>query len=201
MPRARGQIDTRKDEAIIEAATLLFGSKGLTVSMDEIARVAGVSKQTLYNRYASKIEIARAMAARRSEAISAPLMGEGEPVEVLEALALGLLEKLACNDAANTLRAAALASAEAPELGKAVYEAGPAEGRRKLAAWLEKQTRAGRLQVDDPVEAAEMFSGMVLGHGHLRGLLGLQGVDPARAKARARACAERFVRAFAPREG
>ena len=198
MPRALGQIDTRKDEAILEAATHLFGTKGLTVSMDEIARAAGVSKQTLYNRYASKIEIARAMAARRSEAISAPLLSEGEPAEVLEALALGLLEKLCCPETAHSMRAAALASAEAPELGRAVYEAGPAEGRRKLAEWLEKQTRAGKLSVPDPVQAAEMFSGMVLGHGHLRGLLGLQGVDPQIVKTRARACAERFVRAFAP---
>lgn len=198
MPRALGQIDTRKDEAILDAATQLFGSRGLAVSMDEIARLAGVSKQTLYNRYASKVEIARAVAARRSEAISAPLMREGEPVDVLEALALGLLEKLCCPDATNSLRAASLASAEVPELGRAVYEAGPAEGRRRLAEWLEKQAKAGKLAVDDAVQAAEMFSGMVLGHGHLRGLLGLQGFDPRAAKARARACAERFVRAYAP---
>lgn len=198
MPRALGQIDTRKDEAILEAAARLFASRGLSVSMDEIARSAGVSKQTLYNRYASKIEIARAVAARRSEAISAPLMRDGEPVDVLEALALGLLEKLCCPDATNSLRAASLASAEVPELGRAVYEAGPAEGRRRLAEWLEKQDRAGRLAIDDPVQAAEMFSGMVLGHGHLRGLLGLQAIDPKSAKARARACAERFLKAFAP---
>lgn len=198
MPRARGQIDTRKDEAILDAAAHLFGTRGLTVSMDEIARVAGVSKQTLYNRFSSKVEIARAVAARRSEAISAPLMSDGAPVEVLEALAVGLLEKLTCADSANSLRAASLASIDLPELGLAVYEAGPAEGRRKLAEWLTTQTKLGRLNVDDPVQAAEMFSGMVLGHGHLRALLGLQGVDPAKARERARACAERFVRAFAP---
>jgi len=198
MGRALGQIDTRKDEAILDAASQLFGSRGLAVPMDEIARVAGVSKQTLYNRYSSKVEIARAVAARRSEAISAPLMTDGQPVEVLAALAEGLLEKLTCPDAANSLRAASLASIEAPELGRAVYEAGPAEGRRKLAQWLTAQTGLGLLKVDDPVQAAEMFSGMVLGHGHLRGLLGLQGIDPATAKSRARECAERFVRAFAP---
>ncbi|MBX7248775.1 MAG: TetR/AcrR family transcriptional regulator [Caulobacteraceae bacterium] len=198
MPRALGQIDTRKDEAILEAASQLFGARGLSVSMDEIARQAGVSKQTLYNRYASKVEIARAVAARRSEAISAPLATDGSPVEVLEALALRLLEKLCCRDAANALRAAALASIEAPELGRAVYEAGAAESRRRLADWLAEQTRRGRLGVDDPAMAAEMFSGMVLGHGHLRGLLGLQGIAPDQAKVRARACAERFVRAFAP---
>jgi TetR/AcrR family transcriptional repressor of mexJK operon len=198
MPRALGQIDTRKDEAILDAAATLFATKGLSTSMDEIARVAGVSKQTLYNRFASKVEIAGAVAARRSEAISAPLLSEGAPVDVLERMALGLLEKLCCPIASNSMKAAALASAEAPELGRTVYERGPQEGRRRLAEWLRKQTDAGRLDVPDPDQAAEMFSGMVLGHGYLRGLLGLEGIDPARIKERARACAERFVRAFAP---
>lgn len=198
MPRARGQIDTRKDEAILEAANRLFAERGLSVSMDEIARQAGVSKQTLYNRFASKVDIARAMAARRSEVISAPLRQDGPPEQVLEAFALGLLEKLCSTDHASSLRAAIMAASDAPELGRAVYEAGPLEGRRRLAAWLEAQTRAGRLAVDDPDMAAEMFSGMVLGHGHLRAFFGLQAIDPARAAERARACAARFVRAFAP---
>ena len=198
MPRVAGQIDTRKDEAILDAAQALIAERGLVVSMDEIARRAGVSKQTLYNRFSSKVEIARAIAARRSAAIAAPLLQDGTPEEVLEALALALLNKLACSDVAMSFRAAALASAEAPDLGKAVYEAGPAEGRRRLAAWLEAQTKAGRLAVDDPVMAAEMYLGMVHGHGHLRGLLGLASIDKDGIAARARACARRFVRAFAP---
>jgi TetR/AcrR family transcriptional repressor of mexJK operon len=198
MARALGQIDIRKDEAILDAAARLFASRGLSVSMDEIARCAGVSKQTLYNRYRSKIEIASAVAAQRSEAISAPLLGDGPPEQVLEQLALGMLQKLVSPEHANALRAAALASTEAPELGRAVYDAGPAEGRRRLAEWLATQTRLGLLAVDDPVQAAEMFSGMVHGHGHLRSLLGLEGFAPDQAADRARACAARFVRAFAP---
>ncbi len=46
MARALGQIDTRKDEAILDAASRLFANRGLSVSMEEIARSAGVSKQT-----------------------------------------------------------------------------------------------------------------------------------------------------------
>ena len=198
MPRVRGQVDPRKDEAILEAAGRLFAERGLAVSMDEIARQAGVSKQTLYNRYTSKVEIARALAARRSEVISAPLRQDGPPEQVLEAFALGLLEKLGCAEHADALRAAAMAAVEVPELGQAVYEAGPGEGRRRLAAWLEDQTRAGLLAIDEPEQAAEMFSGMVLGHGHLRALLGLAPLPPEAARRRARACAARFVRAFAP---
>ena len=77
MPRVAGQIDERKSEAILEAAMALFAEKGGAASMEQIARRAGVSKQTLYNRYASKVEIGRAMAERRSEAITAPLRSGG----------------------------------------------------------------------------------------------------------------------------
>ena len=94
MARRRGQVDEKKSEAILDAAATLFADKGLAVSMDEIARVAGVSKQTVYNRFASKLEIARAMAGQRSDAIVAPLKTAGAPVEVLEALALLLLERI-----------------------------------------------------------------------------------------------------------
>ncbi|EHN76679.1 TetR family protein, partial [Streptomyces coelicoflavus ZG0656] len=54
MARRRGQVDEKKSEAILEAAATLFAEKGLSASMEEIARLAGVSKQTVYNRFASK---------------------------------------------------------------------------------------------------------------------------------------------------
>ena len=71
MPRAAGQIDPRKSEAILEAAATLFHELGGAVSMEAIARKAGVSKQTLYNRFASKTELAHALAERRSQGIDA----------------------------------------------------------------------------------------------------------------------------------
>ena len=62
MARRRGQVDERKSEAILDAAATLFADKGLQAKMDEIAKLAGVSKQTVYNRFASKLEIAQALA-------------------------------------------------------------------------------------------------------------------------------------------
>ena len=55
MARRQGQVDEKKSAAILDAATTLFADKGLAVTMDEIARLAGVSKQTVYNRFASKL--------------------------------------------------------------------------------------------------------------------------------------------------
>lgn len=197
MPRVAGQVDETKTEAILEAASALFMEKGALASMDEIARQAGVSRQTLYNRFPSKVEIGRALAARRSDAISAPLREGGDPETVLTALAAGMLHKLCGTAPGASMRGVVLMSPHAPELGQAIYEAGPAEGLRRIAAWLTEQDRLGLLSVPDPLAAAEMYSGMVLGHGHLRGVLGLPH-PPFDIEARARETARRFIRAFAP---
>jgi TetR/AcrR family transcriptional regulator, mexJK operon transcriptional repressor len=196
MSRAAGQVDETKTEAILDAALALFGEKGALASMEAIARRAGVSRQTLYNRFPSKLEIGRALASRRSDAISAPLRAGGDPETVLTALAAGLLDKLCRVEAGASLRGVALMSPEMPELADAIYQAGPAEGLRRLSAWLAEQDRLGLLSVPDPDAAAEMFSGMVLGHGHLRGVLGVDHPPFDRGR-RAAEAARRFLRAFA----
>lgn len=199
MARRQGQVDEKKSAAILDAATTLFADKGLAVTMDEIARIAGVSKQTVYNRFASKLEIAQALANRRSDAIAAPLRGEGEPAAVLETLALTLLDKVCHPDKVGSMRGVALVSVEAPEIARAVYEAGPRRGVRLLAAWLAEQTRQGRLDVPEPEEAAEMFTGLVLGHGHLRAMLDVPQIAPDQRSARAREAVRVFLAAYAPK--
>lgn len=189
-------IDETKTEAILEAAHALFAEKGATVSMDQIARLAGVSRQTLYNRFSSKVEIGRALAARRSDAITAPLRAGGDPETVLTAMAASLLVKICGKDMRGSMRGVVLMSPETPELAEAIYRAGPGESLRRMSAWLAEQDARGLLSVPDPDLAAEMFSGMVLGHGHLRGMLGLAH-PPIDVETRARETARRFLRAFA----
>ena len=198
MPRVAGQIDERKSEAILEAATALFAEKGVSASMEEIARRAGVSKQTLYNRFPTKTDIGRALAAQRSDAVTAPLTSGAAPEEVLSAIAETLINKICREGKGASLRGVALMSPEAPELARAIYDAGPGESVRRIAAWLTEQDRLGLLSVPDPAAAAEMFAGMVLGHAHLRAVLGLPHPEDDDASTRARETARRFIRAFAP---
>lgn len=197
MPRIAGQIDETKTEAILDAALELFAERGVSTSMDAIARKAGVSRQTLYNRFPSKVDIGRALAERRSDAISAPLRSGGDPQAVLTAMGTSLLQKICSPDGNGSMRGVALMSPTAPELARAVYDAGPAQGLRRLTDWLAEQDRLGTLSVPEPALAAEMFVGMVLGHGHLRSVLGVPhpAFDP---DARAAETARRFIRAFAP---
>ncbi len=199
MARRRGQVDEKKSEAILDAAAALFADKGLQAKMDEIAKLAGVSKQTVYNRFASKLEIAQALAAKRVEDIVAPLRTAGDPQTVLETLALTLLNRVCSADKVGSMRGVALISTEAPEIAHAIYEAGPKRSLREMAAWLAEQTRLGRLEVADPEQAAEMFSGLVLGHGHLRAMLDVPQLAPEKRAARAREAARIFVAAHAPK--
>src|ERR1700720_3971827 len=74
--------------AIIDAAERLFLERGFgSVSMDELAEAAGVARRTLYNQFASKEEIFRAMLLRVSgqleRAFPPGLETEGDVEDVL----------------------------------------------------------------------------------------------------------------------
>lgn len=199
MARRRGQVDEKKSEAILDAATTLFADKGLQAKMEDIAKLAGVSKQTLYNRFASKLEIAQALANQRSDLVVAPLKAGGEPAVVLEALGRTLLERICHRDKIGSMRGVSLMSVEAPEIAQAIYDAGPKRSLKLLAAWMADQTRQGKLQVSNPDEAAEMFSGLVMGHGHLKAMLGVEQISAETFDMRAKEAVRVFMAAYAPK--
>lgn len=202
MPRLPGQVDRSKTDAILDAAGDIFASKGLSASIDEVARRARVSKQTIYNRYGSKAELVRAMVTRRSTAIAAPLheAGPGADLEeTLTAYGVSLLEQAVLSRAPTILRVTVQAAAHMPDIARAVYEAGPRATRLALADYLKGEAEAGRLDSADSLQAAEFFCGMVMA---TRQLAVLMGVDPQLSEATIRStaveAAARFVRAYAP---
>lgn len=202
MPRVPGQIDVAKTEAILDAAVEVIGERGLSAPMEEIARRAGVSKQTVYNHYGSKAELVRALMARRVAQITAPLRDPGavdHPREALTAYARSMLETVITTKSYSIMRVIMLGAGEMPDIAHEVFEAGPRHARRQLAAFLETETRLGRLKVENFDQAAEFFSGMVMGHSQLRSLLRLPS-DKTQEEfdSLAREAAERFLRAYAP---
>jgi AcrR family transcriptional regulator len=202
MPRVPGQIDVAKTEAILDAAVAVIGERGLAAPMSAIARHAGVSKQTVYNHYGSKAELMRALMQRRVESITAALREPGavdNPTEALEAYARSVLETVITAKNYSMMRVIILGSGEMPDIAQEVFEAGPLNARRQLAAFLETETRLGRMKVEDFDQAAEFFSGMVMGHSQLRSLLRLPSDKTQEQFGRlAREAAERFMRAYAP---
>jgi AcrR family transcriptional regulator len=202
MPRVAGQIDVSKNEAILDAAVEVMSERGFSASLEEIARRAGVSKQTIYNHYGSKADLARAMSERRANEIVEILEAPGaieNPAETLAGYARHLLRAVLNVRGMAIYRMAMEAATTMPDVGAAIYEAGPRANRLRLADFLAAETAAGRLRTPDPLEAAEFFAGMVLGRFQSPALLGVavEASDEEMARVADEAAA-RFMRAYAP---
>lgn len=195
-----------KQRCIAEAATRLFIAEGYeSVSMDEIARAAGVSKATLYAHFASKERLFAGLvgeACTLSGPSSVPLPDSVTDVRAtLTDLARRALRFMLEEHSLAIYRVVIAESARFPELGRAYYERGPAAGRRVLAAWIGRQMEAGKLCHRDPEVAAEQLGGLLHTHLHLRALLGV-GPAPTDAEidAAATAAVETFLGAYALHE-
>jgi TetR/AcrR family transcriptional regulator, mexJK operon transcriptional repressor len=199
MPRLAGQVDRAKAEAMLVAAGQVIAERGFGAPLEAIAKRAGVSKQTLYNHYGGKAGLIRALIRRRVDEMTAPLaepQAEPRTEATLAAFALGLMQTLLSPTNIALTRVVIQGAADMPDIAQAMHEAGAMATRARLAQFLQAETAAGRLCVDDAPEAAELFSGMV-GARQLPGLLGLDPGADAQAMARLSASiARRFVRAY-----
>jgi TetR/AcrR family transcriptional repressor of mexJK operon len=198
MPRVVGQIDRAKNEAILDAASDVIFERGLVAPLGEIARRANVSKQTIYNHYGSKTALLRALIERRTREIIAPLeVADTTPEAALAAYARGLLATVTMERGTALLRLLIGAAPHDPEMSRTVFARGARASRIKLAEYLARESKAGRLAIPDPTEAAGFFAGMVIGHHQLQGLLGLPQDLTAEAIERiATEAAKRFMRAY-----
>jgi AcrR family transcriptional regulator len=107
---ATGQRTLRKDardsiSRINAAALEIFLAKGLDASLNEIARAAGVSVGTLYNRFGSREGVIDAVipeiAARKLQELAEQVMAGPTPRERLQAFVDGMIEIQHSNPALN----------------------------------------------------------------------------------------------------
>jgi TetR/AcrR family transcriptional repressor of mexJK operon len=201
MPRVAGQIDLVKSEAILDAAAAVLSERGLAAPMEAIARQAGVSKQTVYNHYGSKAELVRALMSRRAETITAILRdpeAAGNPEDALSTYA-ALLLRAVNNRRYSLMRVTMQSAGEMPDLAREVFQSGSMNTRKILADFLALEARAGRLDISDPIQAAEFFGGMVTAHYQIQALFGLaEEFTEDFIERTAREAARRFIRAYAP---
>ncbi|WGP11526.1 TetR/AcrR family transcriptional regulator [Streptomyces sp. SH5] len=160
----------RKHQAILEAATTVFLDKGYArTSMDDIAKLAAVSKQTVYKHFSDKeklfAEIVLATTDRIDGTIDlvADVPADADGLEEnLTRLARQLLTALTQPQVIQ-LRRLIIANADRfPQLGAAWYEQGFERVLATLTATFERLTAQGLLKTDDPMLAAHHFSGLLL---------------------------------------
>jgi TetR/AcrR family transcriptional regulator, mexJK operon transcriptional repressor len=159
-----------KAQLIIAAARQAFLEKGYDgVSMDEVANRAGVAKQTVYARYASKdalfLAVVESVQGRMLSAVSAA--GPHAIRDRLHRIARELLDVVLDSSSLSLSRIALGASYRFPTLGHSIYGARIKELHAVLADIVEQAAKEGCLLVDDPTVAAEQFLALIRGELHL----------------------------------
>jgi TetR/AcrR family transcriptional repressor of mexJK operon len=194
-----------KAESILAAAKRAFLANGFgAVSMDTIAREAGVSKATVYAHFAGKEELFGAVVGaeceQRFEGFSA---GELDPADVrasLTTLGRRFLELVLSPDAIAVHRIIVAEVSRFPALGEVFWRAGPERTLGQIEAFMSSATAAGALDIADMRLAAEQFVGLMRGELHLRHLLRLEAeAGTRRIRDVAAAAVDTFIRAFARR--
>ncbi len=194
----------RSRERILDAATAHFARRGFVgASVDEVAAEAGVAKRTVYNLFASKDELFRAVVERVTETAEGFMTRDAEAVighrptaEEIGDLAEAHARAVLSPRVLATRRLLVGESARFPELAADYYERIPARVMRAIARRLARYHDAGLLHVPDPALAAEHFAFLVLGASLDRAMFDATALDPVVVAEHARAGAETFVRAY-----
>jgi TetR/AcrR family transcriptional regulator, mexJK operon transcriptional repressor len=178
----------RKRQAIADAATEAFLRNGYTrTNMDDIARRAGVSKQTIYMHFSDKETLLFAVVAAIVESASRPFddeihrLGDSENLE--GDLRTHARQQLALVMQPRPLQLRRLVIAEAvsfPQLGRSFYEMGPGRTIKELTAVFRRLDRRGLLRVSDVARAASDFNWLIMSEPLNRAMLLGESEPPSR---------------------
>jgi AcrR family transcriptional regulator len=154
--------DSVKWRQIVDGARTVFLSRGFdAASMGDIAKVAGVSKGTLYVYFKNKEELFAAIVQQEcythAEGAFKLDDNDNDVTAALTRVGTEFVNFLCQPGKASSLRIVIAIADRMPEIGKTFYETGPANGINRLASYLDAQVRAGVLAIDDCEVAASQF--------------------------------------------
>lgn len=153
----------------MEAATSLFLRQGYDgTSMDQVASLAAVSKQTVYKHFSDKYRLFREtvldVAGTVDSFVAAlAILQETENLEKdLRELARSYIRSVTQPRILQLRRLVISEAVRFPELGRAYYERAPKRSIDALAACFQHLAERGLLQIEEPQLAAYHFAYLVL---------------------------------------
>ena len=172
--------DVGKRRQILDGARKVFLDSGFdAASMNEIARVAGVSKGTLYVYFDSKEALFEVLVRQdkreQAEQTCQFDLDDHDVRSTLTNLGYRLVSRMLQPALVAQLRTVVAASSKFPRIGQAYYEAGPQYGTERLTAYLRKQNESGHLAIDDAELAAHHFGDLCKSRPLLRAILCMEG--------------------------
>jgi TetR/AcrR family transcriptional repressor of mexJK operon len=201
--RGRPRSDA-KNIAILEAAAALFMENGFDgTSMDEVARRAGVSKQTVYSHFSGKEQLFSAAVHQKVD--------EHFPEDAFASIENRSLEtnlfhvsKMYCalmvsDDAMNMFRLLVSAAPKGPTLANIFWQAGPEEMLGKLKSFLQVYVDRGELVIEDMDRSAKQLISLLKGSIHFELSIGLiDQVDEATVDEQVKQSVEAFLKLHRP---
>jgi AcrR family transcriptional regulator len=171
-----------KRRQILDGARKVFLAQGFDgASMGEIARVAGVSKGTLYVYFDSKEKLFEALTVEEKQGLAEVLFqldaDDPDVRAVLMRLGHSYLSILVAPEHISSVRMVIGTAEKFPRFGQMFFEAGPCQGTARLSAYFDRQVKAGRLSIEDTRIAAQHFLDLCQG-GLMRRLLFAAGETP-----------------------
>lgn len=151
-----------KRRQIVDGARSVFLARGFdAASMGDIAKAAGVSKGTLYVYFKDKDELFGAIVqgecAMQAEGVFEFDHDDHNVEAVLLSHGQAFVRNIGDPSRMSSLRTIIAVAERMPDLGRKVYETGPAVATAKLTAYLRAQVDAGVLAIDDCEVAAAQF--------------------------------------------
>jgi TetR/AcrR family transcriptional repressor of mexJK operon len=159
-----------KRQAIVDAARDVFLRNGYgRASMDEIAALAAVSKQTVYKHFADKQRLFSEIIASdidraetQSSALVEALGDSDDPEADLRTFARRHVAAIIQPHLLRTRRIIISEAERFPDLARTWYEQGPERAYTSLAEQFTKLAQRGYLRIDDPLLATQNFNWLVL---------------------------------------
>ncbi len=158
--------DARR-QAILDIARSVFLKEGFAAaSMSSIAARVGGSKATLYNYFASKEELFVAMIQDQCDRNHALLFDfdadGGDFIEALRRLGERFVRLMLSDDILDMHRLVIAEAGRFPEIGRALYEAGPKRGHARLSAFLREEMHHNGLRTTNVDHAAAQLMDLCL---------------------------------------
>ncbi len=153
-----------KREQILQAAMQVFLSQGYAgTSMDRVAAVAEVSKQTIYSHFQDKEGLFTALIERvtveRTQVELGPHYFKGKPEEMLRRLAQAFLKKMEDQEYLALIRVVIGESTRFPELTRLYTRTVIQPGVYELTTYLKSHPE---LRLPDPEAIARIFVGTLI---------------------------------------
>jgi AcrR family transcriptional regulator len=154
-PRLGRPRSTAAHGAILAATRQLLSEKGYAeVSMERVAARAGVGKQTVYRRWASKAPLVAEAVLSAYRGAATDLPDSGDLAADLRSWLSGYTAFLAAPANAALVRALAAAAADDPQDGETLYRQLTGPQHEAIRERFRRGVQAGQVRADADLEAA-----------------------------------------------